>query len=67
MRYESYDTQAEVPTAFSRNPAREVRSWTLGLVYRPLDRLIFKADWQDYENEADTAVDQFNVAIGYVF
>jgi cell division protein FtsB len=67
LRYESYDTQSEVPDGFSRDPARDVESWTLGVAYRPIDRLIFKLDYLDYTDGADTAVDQLNVALGYVF
>jgi hypothetical protein len=29
--------------------------------------VVFKADWQDVDNGAGTGVDQFNVALGYVF
>lgn len=66
-RYESYDTQAEVPAGFARDPAREVTSLTLGLAFKPIDEVIFKADFQNYDNEAGTAVDQLNVALGYLF
>jgi len=67
LRYETFDTQSQVPTGFARNPARDVESWTYGIAYRPIDRLIFKFDYLDYENGADTGIDQFNVALGYVF
>jgi hypothetical protein len=29
------------------------------------DRLIFKADWQQKKNAANTGVDAWNLAIGY--
>ena len=66
-RWETYDTQAEVPAGFSRNPARDVESLTLGLAYQPIDPLVFKIDYQDYDNGAGTGLDQFNAAIGYIF
>jgi hypothetical protein len=66
-RYERYDTQAHVPAGFERDPASEVREWTLGLGYKPIDQLIFKADWQQRHNAARTGVDQWNVALGYIF
>lgn len=66
-RWESFDTQAEVPAGFLRDPARDVESLTLGLAFKPLDQVIVKADYQDYDNGAGTALDQFNVAIGYLF
>jgi len=66
-RWESFDTQAEVPAGFLRDPARDVESLTLGLAFKPLEQVIVKADYQDYDNGAGTALDQFNVAIGYLF
>jgi hypothetical protein len=67
LRLESYDTQAAVPSGFAANPANDVESWTLGLAYQPIDQVVFKADFQDYDNEAGTGVDQVNVAVGYLF
>jgi hypothetical protein len=66
-RWETFDTQAEVPAGFTRDPARDVESLTLGLALQPLDQIIFKLDYQDYDNEAGTGVDQWNVGVGYLF
>ena len=66
-RWESFDTQHAVPAGFSKNPANDVDILTLGLAYKPLDQVIFKVDFQDFDNGADTGIDQFNVAIGYLF
>lgn len=66
-RWETYDTQADVPRGFARNPARDVDVLTLGVAYQPIDPLIFKLDYQDYDNGAGTGVDQVNAAIGYLF
>lgn len=67
LRLERFDTQAEVPAGYIRDPARDVDSVTLGLAYQPIDPLILKIDYLDYDNGAGTGVDQFNVALGYVF
>lgn len=66
-RWESINTQSAVPNGYLRNPARDGESLTLGLAFKPFDQLVFKLDYQDYENGADTAVDQWNIAFGYVF
>ena len=66
-RFESYDTQAAVPSGFGRNPANEIETLTLGVNWKPIEQLIFKADWQDVENGAGTGVDQWNLALGYIF
>jgi hypothetical protein len=67
VRWEQFDTQAEVPAGFTRNPARDVESLTLGIAFQPIDPIILKADYQDYDNGAGTGVDQINVALGYIF
>jgi hypothetical protein len=66
-RWESYDTQKEVPGGFSRNPANDVDVLTLGVAFKPIDHVILKADYQDYDNAAGTGVDQLNVVLGYIF
>ncbi len=66
-RWESFDTQSEVPVGFARNPARDIDILTLGFAYKPIDELIFKLDYQDFDNGAGTGIDQINVAFGYLF
>lgn len=66
-RFESYNTQDEVPAGFRANPANNVESLTVGLAWKPTEQLIVKTDWQDLDNAAGTGVDQFNVLLGYVF
>ncbi len=66
-RWESYDTQAAVPSGFARNPANDIETLTVGINWKPIEQLVFKADWQDVKNGAGTAVDQWNLALGYIF
>ena len=67
VRFESLDTQAAVPLGFSRSSAEESDILTLGFAYQPIDPLVFKIDYQDWTNRADSAVDQWNFALGYLF
>jgi hypothetical protein len=67
VRYEAYDTQAEVPAGYERDGANDVEEWTLGVGFKPIDQLIVKADWQQRHNAARTGVNQWNVALGYIF
>lgn len=66
-RWEAFNTQDEVPQGWAADPANDVNSLTLGLAYQPIDQIIFKLDYQDYDNAAATAVDRWNLAMGYVF
>ncbi len=67
VRYEAFDTQREVPTGFSRNPANDQNILTLGVSFKPIPQTVIKIDWQNVENEANTGLDQWNIALGYIF
>ncbi|MGE5276729.1 MAG: hypothetical protein ACM3SU_07025 [Acidobacteriota bacterium] len=67
LRYEEYDTQKSVPAGYERNPANDARELTAGISFLPIDRLVLKADWQQRRNRARTGVDQWNIALGYIF
>ncbi len=66
-RFESFDTQDRVPVGFAKSPANDLDVLTLGLSYKPIPQMVFKLDYQDYDNGAGTGIDQLNVAFGYVF
>jgi hypothetical protein len=73
-RFERLDTQARVPgeaprtgAAFARNPANNLSIWTFGAAYKPIDNVSLKAEWQNFENQAGTAVDQFSLVLGWLF
>ncbi len=67
IQYEQFNTQDEVPTGFAKNPARERTNLSLGLRYKPHPNVAFKADYINRDNEGNTAVDQFNLAVNYLF
>lgn len=67
FRYERMDTQQQVPSGFTKNPANSQTIFTYGLTYKPHPNTVIKADFQDVDNQAGTGIDQFNAAIGYLF
>jgi hypothetical protein len=67
LRWEQINTQQEVPDGWSADPANDEQLLTLGLAYQPIEQLIFKAEYQNIDNEAGTGVDQFNLLMGYIF
>jgi hypothetical protein len=66
-RYEALDTQAEMDPGMTADPANDRTVWTYGVRWRPIPSLAIKADWQDLGNAADTGVDRFNLALGWLF
>lgn len=67
VRYEELDTQVEVPSTFTANPATDRRVVSLGGAWKPIANIAFKVDYQIHQNEADTGIDQLNVQLGYLF
>ncbi|MGH7151928.1 MAG: hypothetical protein ACREIU_14575 [Planctomycetota bacterium] len=67
VRWETLDTQEKVPSGFARDPANDRDFWTLGVAFLPIDTIVFKADWQWIRDRADDRLDEFHVAMGFVF
>ena len=67
FRYERFDTQKEVPAGFERDPANDRTQYTIGVNYKPIPNVVIKAEYQNLDNAADEAMDQFNFGLGYVF
>ena len=56
-----------MPAGYARNPAHERTVLTAGAALFPHPQVVVKADHQWRANEAETGVNQFNVALGYLF
>jgi hypothetical protein len=67
VQYEKLNTQSEVPTGFAASPSNERTNLTYGLGFKPHPNVAFKFDFINRKNEADTAVDQINLAVNYLF
>jgi hypothetical protein len=65
-RFERTDTQDDVPGG-GEDPANDRSTLTTGLGIKPHPNVILKLDHQQRRNQARTEVDQWNVAIGYLF
>ncbi|MGH9335555.1 MAG: hypothetical protein ACRD21_17610, partial [Vicinamibacteria bacterium] len=67
FRYERLDPQDSVPPGFVDGPATDRTLWTFGIDVKPISRVVVKADYQWIRNEARTGINQFNVALGFLF
>jgi hypothetical protein len=67
VRYEALDTQASVAAGFTRDPANDRTVKTCGVTWKPIANVAIKVDFQDSGNRAGTGVDQWNMALGYLF
>lgn len=66
-RYERYNTQGKVPGGYQSDPANDRTVYTMGVNYKPIPRVVLKADYQVRHNRADTGVNQFDLGAGYEF
>jgi len=67
VRYEHVDTQARVPTGFTRDLTRDGEFTTLGVDFKPIPNVVLKTDYQWITNASRTGRSQFNMNLGYAF
>ncbi len=67
VRYEQVDTQRDVATGYSADPANDLTVTSIGVAWKPVPQVVGKAGYQIHSNEADTGVNQLNVQIGWLF
>ncbi len=67
VRFEWLNPQDEVPDGFLSDPENDMAIRTFGLAWKPIANAVVKLDFQDISNEADTGVDQWNLALGWLF
>jgi len=68
VRYEQVDTQASVPSGFTRNAALDQQIYTVGFSYLPIDRVVIKADYRNYQSQGGTPpADAVSLGVGFVY
>jgi hypothetical protein len=66
-RLEHYNTQAEVPDGYRKDPTFNVREYTFGLSYRPIRQVVLKADYQLRNRRAGFDETQLNFGLGFMY
>ena len=56
-----------MPAGFSRRPASDQKILTYGIQFKPIPQAVIKADYQNFDNQAGTGTNQWNLGIGYIF
>jgi len=67
VQYEVVNTHARVPAGYAQNPAMDRTIITFGLSYKPHPNVAFKFDYSDISNKANTGINQWNLALNYLF
>lgn len=67
IQYEQLNTQASVASGYAANKATDRSTLTFGFSYKPHPNVAFKFDYRDNKNEAGTGLNQWNLAVNYLF
>lgn len=65
--YEQYDTHAAVANGYTRKKDYNRTTTAAGISYKPHANIAFKFDFRNNTNGANTAVDQWNIAVNYLY
>jgi hypothetical protein len=66
-RFEWYDTQYDMPDGFDRDEHFRRTVHTIGLQFKPIPNVVFKADYRNRDAQEGQLADEFNLGFGYVF
>ncbi|HEU4940268.1 MAG TPA: hypothetical protein VFT97_01485, partial [Candidatus Eisenbacteria bacterium] len=66
-RYESFDTNEDVPAGLTADPTADRSVLTGGISYRPIDKIAFKADVEHWEDGVDANLTRFNLGAAFQF
>ena len=66
-RIEDFDTNDEVDEAFTANPAASRQVITGGISYLPIEKIAFKADVENWQDDADQDLTRFNLGAAFMF
>lgn len=69
FRYEYVNTQEKMPVGYAANPRFEQDIYTVGLQFKPIPRIVFKLDYQNFQpaSNPDDMANLVNASVGYVF
>ena len=67
FRYETVSTQAEVPSGYSSSGSKDFNVTAIGMAWKPIGNTVLKMDYQMHSNASSSGINQFNVAMGWLF
>lgn len=67
VKFERVDTQASMPMGYNRSLSTLNNFRTIGFEFKPIPNVVVKVDHMWVTNDADSGLNQFNIALGYGF
>jgi hypothetical protein len=65
--FEKFDLHAKTPTGFTNNPLRDTEVHTWGIAYLPVPQVSLKLDFQNFNFDNNTHLNQLNMAVSYLY
>ncbi len=66
-RHEELDTNEEPPPGFPADPAADRKVTTAGVSYYPIEKVVFKADFEHWKDDADARLNRVNLGAAFMF
>ncbi|MFK7896076.1 MAG: hypothetical protein AB8G23_09590 [Myxococcota bacterium] len=67
FRFEQYDTQRDVATAFQQDDSRDIDLYEVGIQFKPIPEVVFKLDYRHFDPRDGHRANEVQAALGYVF
>lgn len=67
VRWEDINTQDKVPAGTVAKPQLDRQILTTGLAFYPFEDLVFKADYESWDDAAGRSENRFNLGVGFVY
>lgn len=68
IRYSEYDLNNKLDKSqVDKDKSLDRRNIVAGLAYKPIDRVIFKLDYTNKSNKADSGINEVNLGLGFVY
>jgi outer membrane receptor protein involved in Fe transport len=67
VRYERYDTLANVPAGFADDGSFDRRTYQIGLTYKPIPNIAIKADYRNLSSASGQMPHEFNLGVGFIY
>ncbi|NRA40255.1 MAG: hypothetical protein HRU15_19070 [Planctomycetes bacterium] len=67
VKFETFDTQADIPSGSTAVLSKTGTVMTYGFDFKPHPNVVVKLDYQDFDNDADSGQDQWNLGLGWMF
>jgi hypothetical protein len=66
-RYEDFNTNQEVPSGYAPSLDADRQIITTGIAYEPIDKVVFKGDFEHWEYGSGSQLNRFNLGVAFQF